>query len=99
MTFPLSVSGKTILVSGAASGIGRACAIKFAEAGARLMLLDFDEEGLYQTVEMLHGEEHTPFCCDITDDAALSEVVKEIAEKSGQIHGMVQSAGISQTRP
>ena len=49
----LSLKGQRVLVTGAASGIGRAMALRFADAGAELLLLDIDEEGLAQTVEDL----------------------------------------------
>ena len=49
----LSMTGRCVLITGAASGIGRAMALRFAEAGAELLLLDMDEVGLRQTRESL----------------------------------------------
>jgi NAD(P)-dependent dehydrogenase (short-subunit alcohol dehydrogenase family) len=54
----LSFAGKTILITGAASGIGRAIAARFDEAGGRLILVDRDAAGLHDTLTRLNGQGH-----------------------------------------
>ena len=54
----MSFTGKSVLISGAASGIGRAIAARFDEGGARLMLVDRDAAGLQHTLSLLSGTDH-----------------------------------------
>ena len=56
---PFSLVGKTILVTGAAGGIGRATSVECAKLGATLILTDINVEGLNETLGMLEGEGHT----------------------------------------
>ena len=62
-----SLSGKTILVTGASSGIGRSIAIACAEAGARLILNGRNQLRLQSTLEALIGEGHETIQADLTD--------------------------------
>lgn len=70
-----SLKGKIILVTGAASGIGRATAKACAEAGATLILLDLNEKGLKETEAMLQGVEVKTYALDLTSLDAIKEVV------------------------
>ncbi|MDE6234739.1 MAG: SDR family NAD(P)-dependent oxidoreductase, partial [Muribaculaceae bacterium] len=77
MTNPFSLEGKTILVTGASSGIGRATAIEAARLGARLVLVARDENRLNETLEALPGDGHSVISADLTDETALARVVEE----------------------
>ncbi len=97
---PFSLSGKVILVTGASSGIGRACAIRCAEAGASLILLARNEARLQETAAALPAQ--TPRVIIQADLASgqLPEVaLKEAVITLGKISGMVYAAGISTTMP
>ena len=60
---PFSLNGKNIVISGAASGIARQCAINCSKMGAKLILLDINEEGLKETLGLLdNNEEHFMAC-------------------------------------
>ena len=74
---PFSLSGKVILVTGAASGIGRATAIECSKMGATLVVTDVKEEGVVETLHMLEGKdrEHYMFTCDLTVDSELDKLV------------------------
>lgn len=85
-----SLSGKTILVTGASSGIGRAIAIACAEAGARLILNGRNQVRLQSTLESLAGEGHEAIQADLTD----AEQRTYLVELLQQLDGVVHCAGI-----
>jgi 3-oxoacyl-[acyl-carrier protein] reductase len=74
-----SVAGKRVLVTGAASGMGRATAHLFADEGARVALCDLDTERLFAVVDEItevHGSDvAVGYGCDVSDHAALRELV------------------------
>ena len=85
-----SLFGKTILVTGASSGIGRAIAIACAEAGARLILNGRNQLRLQSTLESLAGEGHEAIQADLTD----AEQRTYLVELLPQLDGVVHCAGI-----
>lgn len=96
---PFSLKGKNIVISGAASGIARQCAISCSKMGAKLILLDMNEAGLEETLLMVdHSNDHYIACLDLLDYGRVTEVVKESVEKVGRIHGLLNCAGISTTK-
>jgi len=100
MNNPFSLEGKTILVTGASSGIGRQCSISCSEIGAKLVLFGRNEDRLRETLNLMcKPENHLLFVIDLTDFDSIEAVLKEVAEKAGKIHGIVHSAGISTTLP
>jgi NAD(P)-dependent dehydrogenase (short-subunit alcohol dehydrogenase family) len=80
-----------VVVTGAASGIGRATAQLFAAEGAVLALVDRDKDGLARTAEDTGG---SVFAVDITDEEAMQLTAGEIAGALGGIDGVVNAAGI-----
>lgn len=95
---PFSLEGKTIVISGAASGIARQCAISCSKMGAKLILLDLNEEGLKETFTMVERpENHYWACINLLDYERVAQVVKDGVEKVGSIHGLLNCAGISTT--
>lgn len=88
--------GKTVIITGAAVGIGKACAIKFAKEGANVVLVDMDAEGL-KAVEALiseYGHGILSFAMDVSDEAKVKEAVSASIEKFGKVEIMVNNAGI-----
>ncbi len=81
------LSGRIALVTGAASGMGRAMAIGFAEAGADLMLVDINTAGVTQTAEQVTalGRRAIPVTCDITNLEALDTLFEELDREYGRI--------------
>jgi NAD(P)-dependent dehydrogenase (short-subunit alcohol dehydrogenase family) len=93
-----SFAGRTVLVTGAASGLGRAIALRFAQAGARIAALDKDAagvEGLRVEVENQGGQCHA-LTCDITDAAACAQAVAAAVHRFGSLDVLVNNAGMSQ---
>lgn len=88
---PFSLNGKTVLVTGASSGIGRATAIECSKMGARLIITARNKERLEETMNHLKGDGHSMITADITDNEQLAELV----ETTGHIDGMALCAGIS----
>ncbi|WP_223838837.1 SDR family NAD(P)-dependent oxidoreductase [Saccharopolyspora pogona] len=85
------LQGRRVLVTGAASGIGRRTAELFASEGAALALLDRDKDALEETVAHTGGE---CVAVDITDEDAVADAVEHAAGAIGGIDGVVNAAGI-----
>ena len=96
---PFSLAGKTVIVTGASSGIGRQCAIECSRVGAKLVLIGRNEDRLNETYDALEGEGHIVTVCDLTDFDILPQVVADIVKKCGPIDGVLNCAGISTTLP
>lgn len=94
MSSPFSLNNKTILVTGASSGLGRAISIKCSEMGASLILLGRNEERLKETKDMCEGENHIISIIDLND----SNKVEEFVKKTQSLNGVINSAGIVNTQ-
>lgn len=92
---PFSLEGKTILVVGASSGMGREIAIECSKMGARLIISARNEEKLKSCISEMQGEGHSYVPCDITDPAELTNLVDSISK----IDGLVVTAGKGFTQP
>ena len=92
---PYSLEGKTILVTGASSGIGRATAIECSKMGAKVVVTARNEERLKQTLETLEGEGHQMILCDLTNEENLNALV----ENTPLLDGLVCNAGINKLVP
>ncbi|SMF32224.1 NAD(P)-dependent dehydrogenase, short-chain alcohol dehydrogenase family [Tistlia consotensis] len=98
----MRLAGRRILISGAASGIGRATAEVFHREGAALALLDRDAGRLAETAEALSGGEGPAVAwavAEIADEAAVGAAVAETAAALGGLDGVVSSAGIDLLKP
>lgn len=89
-TNPFSLEGKTILVTGASSGIGRGIAVECSKMGARLVINGRNEKRLNETFEMLVGKGHQAIVADLV----LQDGFDEIVEACPPINGFVPCAGI-----
>jgi NAD(P)-dependent dehydrogenase (short-subunit alcohol dehydrogenase family) len=88
------LDGKTAIITGAASGIGRACARLFAARGARVVAADVDAAGAGQVVEELGGSGYA-ITTDVTDRGAVEAMVRTAGEHFGSVDVLVHSAGIT----
>ena len=99
--FNVDLSDRVILITGAGSGIGRACARTLVGAGARVALVDFDEDAVKSACAGLRraGATAAAWAADVTDPDGIQSVVAEAATELGTIDGLVTSAGIHRTTP
>ncbi len=87
---PFSLEGKTVMVTGAASGIGRATAIQCTEMGAKVVLVDLNEKGLQGTKELISHNDIEYRALDLTNLDSLIEMVATLPK----LDGVVSNAGI-----
>lgn len=97
-----SLAGKNVVITGAASGIGRLMAVRFAEKGSNVAILDINQENLNETLreitEIGHGIRALPYICDVSNDKEISRIVKKLKSDFGAIHVLVNNAGIASGR-
>jgi NAD(P)-dependent dehydrogenase (short-subunit alcohol dehydrogenase family) len=87
----VELSGRHVVVTGGASGIGRACALRFADEGARVTVADVDLEGATRTADEIGGTAHET---DVGNEQALLELI-ERAEQVAPIDVFFSNAGIA----
>lgn len=86
---PFSLEGKTVLVTGASSGIGKATAIECSKLGARVVITGRNEERLTETFNELEGEGHLQIVADLSKQEGIDKIVAE----SPAVNGLVNNAG------
>lgn len=92
---PFSLEGKTILVTGASSGIGQSTAIECSKLGAKLVITARNKERLQETFDLLEGDGHIQIIGDLTNE----EDVERIISETPKLDGLVNNAGISVVKP
>ena len=90
MDSPFTVDGKTVLVTGAASGIGKATAELCATLGAKLILVDLNEAGLRQTVDSIGKDDTVSYALDLTNYDLLCQMVASLPK----LDGIASNAGV-----
>jgi NAD(P)-dependent dehydrogenase (short-subunit alcohol dehydrogenase family) len=87
---------KVVVITGAASGIGRACALRLAEEGARLALADLQAEGLEATAKQARelGAACETSVADVSDEASVRSLVAGAASRFGRLDVLLNVAGI-----
>lgn len=95
-------AGQLVLVTGAASGIGRATAFAFAESGARIVAVDRDAEGVARTAEMarlIGAPRAWAETVDVGDEQAMEKLAERVAAECGTVDVLVNNAGIGLSGP
>jgi 3-oxoacyl-[acyl-carrier protein] reductase len=94
-----SVRGRAVLITGAASGMGRATAHVFAGEGAQVAVTDINEAGVARVVEEISSGTAQGWRLDIMDDAEIKRVVDEIAARFGRLDVLINNAGFGGFSP
>lgn len=92
---PFSLIGKTILITGASSGIGKAAAIECSRLGAKVIITARNENRLKQTLSELEGDGHQMKLCDLSKEDAIDNLVAELPE----VQGLINNAGFTKILP
>lgn len=88
---------RTIIVTGAAGGIGKACVMRFAQEGANVVLADRDESKggpVAEEAKAAGAAGAWAAQCDVSDEAAVQRTVAGAVERFGALHGVVNNAGL-----
>lgn len=88
----IDLSGKRALVTGGARGLGRACALRLAEAGATVGVVDIDLEGAHETAAACPGG--LAFQADLADPDAILRMAAKVHESLGDLDILINNAGI-----
>jgi 3-oxoacyl-[acyl-carrier protein] reductase len=88
-----SLAGKVAIITGAAKGLGAAISHSLAAQGATLTLCGRDEAALKELAGELDGSQTLPMSCNVLDEAAVSELVRETVERFGGIDILINTAG------
>lgn len=93
----MRLEGKVAWITGAANGIGRATALKFADEGARLLLVDIDEPELGAITDQIDqdGGEAVAYVGSITEREPVGEMVKAALDRFGRLDILINNAGIN----
>jgi len=88
--------GKRAIVTGGGSGIGRAAAVKLAEEGARVAVLDIDSESARQTTDQIvcAGGSAIPLTADVADETQMADAIGQAEEHLGGLDTVIANAGI-----
>ena len=92
---PFSLEGKTILVTGAASGMGKATAVTCAKMGAKIVAADYNEEGLAVVMKELEGDGHLSFVLNLADENTWHNLLSG----APVLDGIANCAGIANMNP
>ena len=101
VTPPFTLTGKTALVTGAGSGIGRGIAELFAKVGARVIVVDLDEAGASATVANIRsvGGEAEALVADVSQETAVAALFERAAGLFGKLDVLVNNAAIFPKKP
>ena len=99
MCNPFSLEKKSIIITGASSGIGRQCAIDCSRMGAKVAIIGRNEDRLNETLSQMEGEGHAMYSYDLAQLDGIKDLVSKIVSENGKIDGVVCAAGIEKSAP
>lgn len=99
MINPMTLEGKTILITGASDGIGKETALLASKLGAKIILVARSEEKLRNTMDTLEGKGHRWYSFDLKEIDKIESLIKNVVTENGALDGFVHCAGIANVRP
>ena len=93
----VSLEGKTVVVTGAGQGIGKAVMELAIDLGARVAAIDLNRDALMAATEKLDQESVLPLIGSVSDPEFTNSAVSELMNRFGAVHGLVNNAGIIRT--
>ncbi len=103
MTLPhgsfLAFCGRSVVVTGASSGIGRECAIELSAHGARIVMVGRDAMRLAETGAQLAGSGHETAVLDLEELDTIGPAIRQVAQRIGTLYGLCHAAGAVATTP
>lgn len=96
----LGLEGRPVIVTGGASGIGKAIVLRLGVAGCKVGIFDLNEKGGAAAAEAVRvgGGKAWSYCVDITDYAAVAKAVDDFEKAAGSVYGLVNNAGWDEAR-
>lgn len=93
----MDYSGKTAVITGAGSGIGRAMSQRFAKHGAQVEVLDINQDAAQATAELIiaDGGSAKPRACDVADEASVRDTFDAIVTERARLDVLVNNAGVA----
>lgn len=90
-----NLNGRVAVITGASRGIGRATALAFAGAGAKLALVGRDQSKLAETLELVRakGADAQTFICDVRDEGQVKKLADDVRQRFGKVHILMNNAG------
>lgn len=95
------LAGKVAIVTGASRGLGKAMALSLADEGANIALVARDEAALSEVARQMKERNGTGeiLVCDVTDEAAVSDLIQKIVSRFGRLHILINNAGVNNRKP
>lgn len=93
----MQLTDKLVVVTGGGQGLGRAMALHLAKAGARLALVDMNQDALDATCDMVAeaGSSAKGYLCNVSEESSVEATIADIVAQQGNIAGLVNNAGIT----
>src|SRR5436190_1367440 len=92
----MKFKNKVVVITGAGSGIGRACAAEFAKEGAQIVIADINLKAAEETVQLINNNDGDAFAveADVSSPASVQKLVDETINRFSNIHALVNNAAI-----
>jgi 3-oxoacyl-[acyl-carrier protein] reductase len=92
----MNIHGSTIVITGSGQGLGRSMAVEMAKKGAKIAVVDMNEEAMQETLRVIHlfGGQARTYQCNVADESSVVDTFNAIAADFGSIHGLINSAGV-----
>lgn len=92
----MNIHGSTIVITGSGQGLGRSMAVEMAKKGAKIAIVDMNEEAMQETLRVVHlfGGQARTYQCNVADEDSVVDTFNAIAADFGSIHGLINNAGV-----